>query len=229
MTQATKTALIVGASRGLGLGLVEAYLDRGWHVIATARSAAPALDALRRETGDRLRVETLDVDDPSTITALSQRLAAETLDLLLVVAGVSNSKGKKAAEISTDLFVADMVTNALAPIRVIEAFADRVPADGVIAAMSSILGSVANNTTGGYEVYRASKAALNTLLRSFSAREKGRSVVALHPGWVRTDMGGSGADIDVGESVAGMVAVLDGRVGKAGCVYLDYRGKTLPW
>jgi NAD(P)-dependent dehydrogenase (short-subunit alcohol dehydrogenase family) len=229
VSKPSKTALIVGASRGLGLGLVEAYLHRGWHVVATRRGPAPALEALGRESDGRLRIETLDVTYPDAIAALRQRLSAETLDLLLVVAGVSHSKGKAAAEVSTELFVADIVTNALAPMRIIEAFADRVAGGGVIAALSSILGSVASNTGGGYEVYRASKAALNTLLRSYAARARGRAIVALHPGWVRTDMGGSGADIDVAESVAGMVAVLDGRVDKPGCVYLDYRGRTIPW
>jgi NAD(P)-dependent dehydrogenase (short-subunit alcohol dehydrogenase family) len=95
--------------------------------------------------------------------------------------------------------------------------------------MSSILGSVSGNTSGDNDVYRASKAALNSLLRSFSARNRERSVVILHPGWVRTDMGGPNAAIGIEESVTGMVEVIASRAGKPGCVYLDYQGKRIDW
>ncbi|MDR3462191.1 MAG: SDR family NAD(P)-dependent oxidoreductase [Beijerinckiaceae bacterium] len=229
MSQNLRTALIIGASRGLGLGLVTAYLAQGWRVIATRRGGATALEALSATAGDRLVIETLDVTDEAGIAALRERLAGETLDLLFVSAGVSTCKSATSADVAAEAFALEMATNALAPLRIIETFASLVAPSGVIVALSSALGSVSGNTSGGTEVYRASKAALNSLLRSFSARNRDRSLVALHPGWVRTDMGGSNAAIDIEQSVAGMVEVIAGRAGKPGCVYLDYRGKPIDW
>ena len=101
--------------------------------------------------------------------------------------------------------------------------------DGAIVAMTSVLGSVAGNTSGGYEVYRASKAALNTLLRSYAARHGDRAVIAMHPGWVQTDMGGPGAPVTVDQSARGMVDVIAARSGQPGCVFLDYQGNTIGW
>jgi NAD(P)-dependent dehydrogenase (short-subunit alcohol dehydrogenase family) len=229
VTQKTRTALIVGGSRGLGLGLVRAYLAQGWRVIATRRGAAAGLEALAAASGGRLVIETLDVTDEAGIAGLRGRLGHETLDLLFVSAGVLSSKTQVARDIATEVFVTEMVTNALSPLRIVEAFASLVPATGCIAVMSSILGSVGGNTSGGYELYRASKAALNMLLRSFYARNRERSIVVLHPGWVRTDMGGPEAALDIEESVAGMADVIAKRAGKVGCVYLDYQGKQIEW
>ena len=224
-----RTILLIGASRGLGLGLARAYLAEGWRVIATQRKLGP-LAALAAEAGEgRLVVEELEVTDDAALAALRGRLAGEHLDLLFVNAGISHDKQKPIGVVEVEDFNRLLVTNALAPMRVIELFADLVVPDGTIAAMSSVLGSVANNTAGGHEVYRASKAALNTLLRSYAARHAERSVVALHPGWVRTDMGGADAAIGVEESVAGLVKTLAQCGGKPGCVYRDYQGETIPW
>jgi NAD(P)-dependent dehydrogenase (short-subunit alcohol dehydrogenase family) len=220
---------LIGASRGLGLGLAKAYLEQGWRVIATRRGPAPALEALVPGANGRLRIETLDVTDQGGIAALRENCAGETLDLLFVSAGASNSKGQKAGDVSTDAFISDMLTNALAPIRLLETFAALVPASGTIAVMSSVLGSVSGNTSGGYEVYRASKAALNTLVRSFAARHPQAAVVILHPGWVRTDMGGPQAATSVEESVAGMTRVIATHAGKPGCNYVDYQGHRIAW
>jgi NAD(P)-dependent dehydrogenase (short-subunit alcohol dehydrogenase family) len=228
----TDTALIVGASRGLGFGLAEEYLKQGWRVIASCRSVKPpaALRDLATNCDGRLRVETVDIDFPEQVTALRDRLAGERIDLLFVVAGISNGAVETVPTVSTDAFSTMMVTNALSPIRVIEAFADLVPKDGVIAAMSSGLGSVANNLTGGWEGYRASKAALNTMLRSFSVRRgDGRTVLAVAPGWVRTDMGGPSAHLDIETSVTGMVTMIAARRGHPGSAYVDYRGNDVPW
>ena len=222
----TSTILLVGASRGLGLGLARAYLAAGWRVIATQRRPG-ALAALEGE--GRLVIEDLEMTDDAALAALRGRLAAERLDLLFVNAGISLDKEKPIGAVAVEDFSRLMVTNALAPMRVVELFADLVAPDGTIAAMSSILGSVANNTTGGYEAYRASKAALNTLLRSYAARNASRSIVAVHPGWVRTDMGGPDAAIGVDESVSGMLQAVAQCRGKPGCVYRDHRGETIPW
>lgn len=229
---ARSTALIAGASRGLGLGLAREYLARGWDVIGTVRGAGRnGLHDLAATAGDRLAIEQLDTTDEAEIRALRERLSGRTLDVLFVNAGVANGAGETVAATSADEFVRIMLTNALAPLRVIDHLLDRVAPSGVVAAMSSGLGSVGNNTAGGWEVYRASKAALNTMMRSLGARQasSGRSFIAVAPGWVRTDMGGSNAILDVETSTSGIVDMLTDQAGKPGMRYLDYQGKTVAW
>lgn len=232
MTNVTGTALIVGASRGLGLGLAREYARQGWRVIGTVRSASPAtgLHALADASNGRVRVEMVDITMAEQVAALRERLACERLDLLFVNAGISNWAGEAAALGATEAFIRLMVTNAWSPLQVIEALADLVPANGVIAAMSSGLGSVTNNAGGGWEIYRASKAALNTMLRSFAhQRGGGRTVLAMAPGWVRTDMGGPHATLDVATSVRGIVDAIAARRGRPGAAYVDYQGNDVAW
>ncbi|MCW8305976.1 SDR family NAD(P)-dependent oxidoreductase [Acidiphilium sp. PA] len=228
----TGTALIIGASRGLGLALAETYLARGWHVIGTVRRATgTGLHALAATAGGRLEIEQADINEPAQMEALRATLAGRVIDLLFVNAGISNGAAETIATVSTDSFIRTMVTNALSPMRAVEAFEGLVPQSGTIAVMSSGLGSVADNTGGGWEVYRASKAALNTLMRSFAARHAGdaRSMAIIAPGWVRTDMGGPGASLAIEESIPRVVDVLTAHSGKPGLRYLDYRGQTVAW
>ena len=231
MNDMSETALIVGASRGLGLGLARAYAQLGWRVIGTVRGAgATGLHALADEAKGRVRIEMVDITMQEQVAALRERLAGEELDLLFVNAGISNGEGETVPLSSTDAFTRLMVTNAWSPMRVIEALADLVPPSGVIAAMSSGLGSVANNTRAGWEIYRASKAALNTMLRSFAVRRgDGRTVLAVAPGWVRTDMGGPNAVLDVATSVDGIVGAIAARRGRPGAAYVDYLGNDVAW
>jgi NAD(P)-dependent dehydrogenase (short-subunit alcohol dehydrogenase family) len=155
MTATTgKTALIIGASRGLGYALAAEYLTRGWQVTATVRGAQQTgLHDLASDSGGRLVVETVDITVPEEIAALHDRLAQTTFDLLFVNAGVTNGPDETVADVSTDTFIRLMVTNALSPMRVIEALRDLVATDGTIGVMSSGQGSVANNDKGGFEVY----------------------------------------------------------------------------
>jgi NAD(P)-dependent dehydrogenase (short-subunit alcohol dehydrogenase family) len=134
-------------------------------------------------------------------------------------------------EISNDDFVRVMVTNALSPMRVIDALDGSVTPEGTIAVMSSNLASIEGNLTGGWEVYRASKAALNTFMRSYAARTAGgaRTLLAISPGWVRTDMGGEEAPLDVETSCRGILDVVDSHTGKGGLSYVDYLGATIAW
>lgn len=225
-------ALIVGASRGLGFGLVEEYLRRGWQVQATTRSGEPT-DGLRRLMAAHpgaLAVEAADINQPPSVEALRAKLAEAELDLLFVNAGISRGPEETVSEISTGDFIEMMVTNALGPMRVITALLPAVRADGTVAVMSSGLASVANNTEGRWEVYRASKASLNTFMRSFAARHPGgRSFLCISPGWVRTDMGGEDAPLDVATSVQGIARTVEARAGSGGVRYIDYLGENIPW
>ena len=226
------TTLIIGASRGLGLAMAQTYLERGWCVIGTARGAArtPLHDLVHRAKG-RLEIESLDIAMPDQIAALRARLTGRKLDLLFVNAGVIDQPQKTIGEVSTEEFIRIMTTNALGPLRVIEALEGFVPPTGTIGVMSSGLGSVGANTQGGFETYRASKAALNTLMRSFAARHAGdpRTFLIMDPGWVRTDMGGPNAQLSVDESIPRLVEVISAQSGKGGLQYLDYGGRTVPW
>ena len=227
-----KSALLIGASRGLGYALAEEYLKRGWRVIATERGGARSkLHDLADSIGGLLEIETVDITEPTEVAALRARLAAKRFDLLFVNAGVKNDDRETIADVSTEEFVRVMVTNALSPMRVIETLQDLVPAAGAIAVMSSGQGSVGNNENGGYEVYRGSKAALNTFMRSFAARHRDdpRTLLLLAPGWVRTDMGGPKARLAVEDSIPNLVDTIEAQAGKPGLQYLDYLGRTVAW
>ncbi len=232
-TPQKKTALIVGASRGLGLALAAEYIRRGWHVITTIRQAtgSPEFHALQAAAGAALLVEQLEMTSDEQIAALGSRLQGRAIDLLFVNAGVANGPGERVCDVSTEEFVRVMVTNTLGPLRVIEQLVDCVVRGGSVAVMSSGLGSVANNTNGGWEVYRASKAALNTLMRSFAARhaDDGRTYLVIAPGWVRTDMGGPNALLDVETSITGVVDAMMQRSGAGGVTYVNYQNQILPW
>jgi NAD(P)-dependent dehydrogenase (short-subunit alcohol dehydrogenase family) len=227
-----KTALIIGASRGLGFALAEEYLSRGWHVTATARAhSTERLRHLSERSGGALEVEIVDITVPDEVAALRSRLEDRRFDVLLVNSGVKNDDRKTIADVSTDEFVRVMVTNALSPMRVIEAFQALVPASGTIAAMSSGQGSVTNNVNGNYEVYRGSKAALNMFMRSFAARhaDDSRTLLLLAPGWVRTDMGGPDARLSIEESIPNLVDTIEAHEGRRGLHYVDYLGRVVPW
>jgi NAD(P)-dependent dehydrogenase (short-subunit alcohol dehydrogenase family) len=227
-----KRLLLIGASRGLGFALAEEYLRRGWHVIATERDRTKSkLHGLLGAADGRLEIETIDIVYPDQIGALRKRLASKTFDLLFVNSGVKNDDRETIADVSTDEFIRVMVTNALGPMRVIEALQDLVLPGGTIAVMSSGQGSVSNNETGHYEVYRGSKAALNMFMRSYAARhvDDPRTLLLMAPGWVRTDLGGPDARLGIGESIPNLANTMDAQAGKAGLQYLDYLGRKVPW
>lgn len=231
--QHTPTALIVGASRGLGHAMAAEFLDRGWNVIGTVRDTSvrtPLHDLADRAEG-RVIIEHLDINEPDHLAPLHERLAERRLDLLFVNAGTTNSEQIPIGKVATDDFVEVMITNALSPMRVIEALEDLVSATGLIGVMSSGQGSITNNTTAGREVYRGSKAALNMFMRSFAVRqaETRRGFVLLAPGWIRTALGGPDAPFTVEESVPLLVNILLSKLGTPGLAYLDRSGQTVPW
>lgn len=226
-----KHALIIAGSRGLGLGLVREYVARGWHVTATVRTPVAELDALSRERREQLTIETLDVRSPAQTAALAGRLEGRTFDLLFLNAGMMAWRSASMGDVP-DADIQDMfLTNAISPIRVADALVRHVVPGGTVAFMSSILGSVAANDNGRMQLYRASKAALNSLVRSFAARhaEAGLTVLAVHPGVVRTAMGGPNAPLDVETSVRGVADMIEARRGSGGVAFVDYRNRAVPW
>jgi NAD(P)-dependent dehydrogenase (short-subunit alcohol dehydrogenase family) len=232
-TEHRRTILLIGASRGLGLAMAAEFQQRGWDVVATVRGDdRTGLHDLADAPGSRIAVEKLDVTSADEIAALRDRLAGRSFDVLFVNAGVASpTRGETIAEVSTDEFVRVMVTNALGPMRAVEALQDSVPADGLIGIMSSGQGSIANNTTGGNEVYRASKSALNQCMRSYAARHAGerRALVLMAPGWIRTALGGPSAPFGIEDSIPKVVDLLLAQQGKPGLQYLDREGRAVPW
>lgn len=226
------TIMLIGASRGLGLGLAGEFAKRGWHIVATVRAGARTeLHDLAEAHPDRIEIETVDIAQPQQIAMLRDRLASRVFDLLFVNAGTANMEDEIAGEIAAEEYTRVLVTNALGPMRVIEACRDLVAADGLIGVMSSGQGSITNNTNGLHEVYRSSKAALNQLVRSYAARhaEDRRALVLMAPGWIRTQLGGPKAPFGVDDSVPLIMDVLLGRQGKPGLAFLDRDGNTVPW
>ena len=232
-TDDRRTVLIIGISRGIGRGLTAEYLRRGWSVIGTVRSTAAddaSLQAMAGVTAGRLRVEQLDMTRPLEIAALHKRLAGEHLDVLFVSAGASDGN-VPVAEIDEAAFNQVMSTNALAPLKVIEALQDLVAEQGTIAVMSSNQGSITLNDQGGFDVYRASKTALNQLMASYAARhhDDTRTLLLLTPGWVQTDLGGPSAPQTVEQSASGLIDTIDANHTTGELRYVDYQNETVPW
>ena len=224
-----KKALIIGASRGLGLGLVKELLNDGWHVTATVRNPdnAQPLKAL-----GAVRVEELEIDEQQAIKALSQKLDDEVFDLVFINAGIKGPDD----QLSGDASLADIgqlfLTNSVAPINVAQAFVSKIrKGSGVLAFMSSGIGSIKSPDAPEMALYKASKAALNSMTNTFIGQlgEDRPTVLTLHPGWVKTDMGGEDAEIDVPTSTRGLVEQVNAYAGKGGHHFIDYQGQTIPW
>jgi NAD(P)-dependent dehydrogenase (short-subunit alcohol dehydrogenase family) len=225
----SKNALIIGASRGLGLGLVKRFAELNWNVTATVRDPQKATEL---SAMDSVKIEILDIDDVASLAALKQKLEGQVFDVLFVNAGIMGPQHQNAAQATTAELGQLFMTNAIAPIRLAEQFVDQIRTEsGVLAFMSSVLGSVACPEGGNMMLYKASKAALNSMTNSFVVQlpEPRPTVLSLHPGWVKTDMGGEGADIDVDTSTRGLVEQLNAYAGKGGHYFVNYKGETIPW
>ena len=224
-----KKALIVGASRGLGLGLVTALSNEGWHVTATVRDPQRA-DALR--TLDNVQVEQLDIDNLHAIKALHQRLNAEVFDLVFINAGIKGPDDQTPGSASLADIGQLFMTNSVAPINVAQAFVANIrKGDGILAFMSSRLGSVTISNAPQLALYKASKAALNSLTNTFITQlgDERPTVLSMHPGVVKTELSGGEGDIDVDTSIRGIVEQLKAYAGKGGHHFIDYKGQTIPW
>lgn len=227
MTQ--KTVLIAGASRGIGLEFARQYAIQGWKVYAGVRTPAKATELLRVKGAE---VIPLDVTSANSIAGAAWHADEDPLDLLIVCAGLYGPNTSSFLAPGDEDFDAVMHTNVLGPMRVIQAFADSVVRkQGKIGVVSSKMGSIANTAGSVGTLYRASKAAANMVVKCAANQygAQGATVVSLHPGWVRTEMGGPNADIEVYDSVLGMRGVLD-RIGPAdNGGFFNYDGTPIPW
>jgi NAD(P)-dependent dehydrogenase (short-subunit alcohol dehydrogenase family) len=221
------TALIVGASRGLGRALAEEHLKRGWNVIATVRNPASLADIAQ----DRLQVEVLETTDWAGVDALKAKLAGQPLDLLFVNAAISpENTSMPMADVPQDEFLEVMLINVLAPLKIADRLADLTAEDGTVAVMSSRLASIELNVEGYGETYRVSKAGLNMGLRSIAARRADkRTYMATDPGWVQTDMGGPDAPLTIQDSIPNLANVIASYRGKGGVIFVNYAGEKWPW
>lgn len=219
------TVLITGANRGIGREFARQYAEAGWRVIATCRDPSNC-DA----AGECYR---LDVSEPASVPALRAELDGQAIDLLINNAGSYGPRGAGFGKLDYGAWEDVLRVNLLGPMRVAEAFGEAVARSNLkkMVFISSKVGSIGDNTSGGAYIYRTSKTALNMAVRSLSIDLSGRGIICLlfHPGWVRTDMGGPSAPVDAATSVAGMRAVIDRASAADSGRFFNYSGEPLPW
>ena len=219
------TVLVIGASRGLGLELATQYAVAGWRVIGTARTPE-GLSRLQAVDAEAL---SLDVSDPASVSGLAWQLDGEKLDLAIQVAGVID-RPPIGEPVTRERFDRIMHTNVLGVLQAIPQVAPLLqPGHGVLAVISSIMGSLQLSTSPDAVLYRVSKAAVNMVVRSAQAAYPDLTLVALHPGWVRTNMGGAGAALSPEESARDLRQVLSGLSAKHKGQYLNHDGSVIPW
>ena len=216
------TVLITGGNRGIGLEFASQYLADGWEVIATARQSSPELDALD------VRVEPLDLADREAVAAFPSKVEA-SLDLFIANAGTSQPMNTQGADNARE-WQSMMMVNAIAPYQLGKALLPRIAQGGKMVAISSGMGSIAENS-GGWVPYRTSKAALNMAWNSLAldAKPRGVTAVLLSPGWVQTRMGGSSAPLEPEKSVSGMRKVIESLGPEQSGGFFSYDGSEIPW
>ncbi len=230
-----KSVLITGANRGIGLKFVEHYCQQNWQVYATYRDEHHAL--LEKTTHyNHLTLLKLDVSQPASIAKLKQSMTGITLNLLINNAGVHGSKEHTFGHTSNEqieLWQQTLLINSISPMLVTEALSKNLQfgTPSKVAFISSKMGCISDNSSGGSYIYRSSKTALNAIVKSLSIDLKkfNISVVALHPGWVQTRMGGTNALIDTDTSIAGMASVIENLTTTGSGEFINYDGQPLPW
>lgn len=228
------TVLVTGVNRGLGLEFIKQYVAAGWDVIGTCRNVAAAAEALAlADASDNLTLYPLDVSNAAAVVALATELQGKAIDVLILNAGVMGRKSINLGELDAEEFQQVLNVNVVAPALCLQAFREHVAASDrkLVIGIGSVLGSVASNSDGGLYSYRSSKAGLNAVMRSAShdLRAQGVIAIAMHPGWVITDMGGKDAMIDTQESISGMRQVIDGLKPEDSGRFFTYSGEELPW
>jgi NAD(P)-dependent dehydrogenase (short-subunit alcohol dehydrogenase family) len=232
---AVKTAVITGASRGIGLEHTRCYAERGVRVFATVRSLADAVDLHTIAAGSNGAVKVVEYDAalPDGHRSLKDAVGDTPVDLLLANAGIMGDRAQMFGSIDTEEMLELYRVNSVAPLRLAQALAGNVASSTrkLIAFQSSQMGSIGDNKSGGYYAYRASKAALNMIAKGVANDLKSRGIIAvtLHPGWVKTRMGGSSAPLSVAQSVTGQQRLFDKLTLADTGRFFNFDGKELPW
>ncbi|WP_026304914.1 SDR family oxidoreductase [Microbulbifer variabilis] len=228
------TILITGTNRGIGLEICAQFANDGWKVYACCRDLdrASELKTLQGQYSNLYPIQ-LDVTDYSQMISLAKAIEGEPIDILFNNAGYYGPKGVAFGQVDLTEWRRVLESNTIAPYMMAETFCDNVAASEhkLIAMMSSKVGSIADNRSGGGYIYRTSKTALNQIVKSLSIdlKERGITVVALHPGWVKTAMGGPGALISAEDSVSGLKKILlQANQADSGHFY-NYDGSQIPW
>jgi NAD(P)-dependent dehydrogenase (short-subunit alcohol dehydrogenase family) len=231
----SSTYFITGCNRGLGLEFVQQLLARGERVIATCRDIATATDltALTLEHSGQLSLVEMDVSDEASMREAVALLNDEAIDVFINNAGVYGPRDANFGNVDGPVMAEVLYTNAVAPVLLTQLLIDNVRKGSgkKLVYVSSKMGSIADNGRGGSYIYRSSKTALNSVVKSLALdlAPEGIATVTLHPGWVRTDMGGPNGLIDAPESVSGMLNVIDGlSVANTG-QFFNYDGSTIAW
>lgn len=231
-----QTVLVTGANRGLGLEFCKQYAAEGWRVFACCRSPhkAEALNRLAASYPKQLTLHALDVADPTQIARLGQELASQPIDLLLNNAGIYPDADKMGfCHTDFDAWALAFRVNSMATLHMAETFIRNLDLGSrkTIATVSSKMGSIDDNGSGGHYLYRSSKTAVNMVIKSLAVdlAPRGILAVALHPGWVLTDMGGPNALITPQQSVSGMRRVLAQLSSADSGRFIDFDGKEIPW
>jgi len=213
--------LITGANRGLGLEFVRQYKDAGWDVVSTARESGPELDDLGVE------VESLEMSDLDAVEHFGKRF--DRLDLLIANAGTYGPRDVRDAK-AGQKWAQTFVINTVAPFLLAQSVLPAVKsARGKLIAVSTKMGSIADNNSGGFIAYRSSKSALNSAWRSLAVDNPDVVCAVLHPGWVQTRMGGSSAPLEPEESIAGMRKVIESLGPEQSGGFFAYDGAEVPW
>ena len=229
------SALITGANRGLGLEFARQYLADGWQVYATCRhpGSASELQHLAEASDHNLLILALDVTDSASVKAAAAELDGQAIDLLLNNAGVGGARGQTVGNIDYAAWAKVLDVNTMGPLRVAEAFVDHVARSErkLIVTLTSGMGSIADNTSGGAFAYRSSKAAVNMVVRSLAIdlAPRGITCVVVNPGWVRTDMGGSHATLTPAESVKRLRDLIETLGPAQSGKFFNHDGHEYPW
>tara|TARA_B100000780_G_scaffold273618_1_gene237429 strand:- start:202 stop:888 length:687 start_codon:yes stop_codon:yes gene_type:complete len=227
-----KTVLITGSNRGLGLAFAKCYSENNYNVIACCRNTDIASDLISlSKKYNSIQIHSLDVSNTDQIKALSNSLQSQPIDILINNAGIY--RPSTFGNIDKDGWMDSFLVNTIAPYEIIQNFLPNllIGESKKVVSITSKMGSIDDNTSGGSYIYRSSKTALNSMMRSLShdLLSQGISTLTLHPGWVKTDMGGAGAWIDANESVKGMMNQIEKLSINNSGQYIDYAGKSINW
>ncbi len=230
-----KTVLVTGANRGIGLGFCKQYIKYGYRVYAACRSpeSSSELLALKQKFPDQLDILPLDVTNQSMVAALPHMLEGRVIDILINNAGVYGPKGLSLGDITESDWLDVFKVNVIAPLLLTQLLVENITAsqEKKVILMTSKMGSITDNSSGGSYIYRSSKSALNAVGKSLAhdLSSKGVKVALAHPGWVQTSMGGANALIDVKTSVNGLCKVIEELDEESSGQFFNYDGSLIPW